>query len=113
MTARPPSAPDPRRGEARVMGEPQDGYWLLSLGRNCPMVPACIRTDENGEKHAFIIDEQVALDRVWHRRGKPISAADYAFAVADIQWCREWQRDDPRCKPSKPIDLTKLPPVEP
>lgn len=81
--------------EARVIGQPQPGYWLVRLVRGGPPVPAAImrvqttsdpETGEAMERSpflaAFIAGEPADLDAVWHRRGTPIDRAEYERRLA-------------------------------
>lgn len=120
---RSPAAPDPRRGETRIMDRPVPGYWLIRLARGAPLVPACIRlihtTSEPGNPDnamerspflaAFVSDEPVDMDRVWLTRGEPIPKIEYLYKCADAAWAKEHAQDEPAANPRKPVDLLQSP----
>lgn len=113
------------RGSPRHASQPEPGYWLVRLVKGGPRVPAAIRivhtTREPGEESnrmdrspfiaAFIAGDPVSIDDVWHRRGEPITEADYNFRVADVRWAQQHASDEPQTQPRKKIDLmqAKLP----
>lgn len=113
------------RAEARVIGQPQEGYWLVRLVKGGPRVPACIRKIETkaepGEPAnrmerssflaAFINGEPVAIDRVWEVRGEPITRQEHDWRVAITDWSMVHAPTTPEANPTEPIDLSKLPPV--
>ena len=113
------------RAEARVIGQPEEGYWLVKLVKNGPRVPACIRRVETrvepGEPAnrmersaflaAFINGEPVAIDRVWEVRGEPISRQEHDYRVAVTDWAIKHAPDEPEAEPTKRIDLNALPPI--
>lgn len=107
--------------ERRDISRPQEGYWLVRLVKKGPLVPAAIirehTTAEPGNPTnkmersptlaAYIAGNPCDIDKVWLRRGAPISEAEYKYQVADGEWARSYAPNDPKAEPNKPIDLLK------
>jgi len=113
----------PKRGPTRIINDPQPGHWMVRLVRGGPYVPAKIerinhepgnpanKLDTGPVLLALIGGEPVDPLEIWHRRGRAIGAAEYAYQLEDYLWCRAHAPDEPKANPRTPIDpLTgKLP----
>jgi hypothetical protein len=114
-----------RRGEPRELDKPRPGYWMLRVVKNGPLVPAAIflrpyveETDEpdaSMERHphyeAFIGGESVPVEKVWHRKGEPITEREYLYQLSDQAWARQYAPDEPKAQSQTPINhLTVKPP---
>jgi hypothetical protein len=49
-------------------------------------------------------------DDVWHRDGDPITAAEYRFRVADLEWMQEHAPHEPAANPYQATDWSSAPP---
>lgn len=115
--------------EPRDISKPHPGYWMLRLAKGAVEVPAAIilhppviyepgnplnKLDRGVRQPyfcAYINGEPFAIDRVWLRRGREITEAEYRFQVKDVEWARTHAPRDPKAMPDKPIDLfTTKPP---
>lgn len=110
---------------SRNLNRPEIGFWMIKLVRNGPEVPASIqweRTEyepgnsENRMERSAILTARIAgeivpWERVWHTKGRRITAQEYAYRVADHKWAREHAPEEPTANPDKPINLltAKLP----
>jgi hypothetical protein len=98
---------------------PDPGFWLVRIHRAgawCPAAIMRLRTQHepgNPENEmerspflaAYISGGVVALEDVWHRRGRAISAGEYWQAVGEIERARARNEYDPRLDPRKPANL--------
>jgi len=98
---------------------------MIRLVKGGPEVPACIQyeqtTHEPGNPEnvmersailtARIRGDVVPTDRVWLRRGRPITKAEYDFQIADAQWAAKYAPAEPKASPDKPVDLNSIPPI--
>lgn len=122
MMRRPYTPPrDPPPG--RRIDRPEPGHWLVRLVRGGPLVPARIfwaqTTHEPGnpenlmERSPFLAAEVggdvVEVDSVWHRRGTPITEAEYRYRLAEMQWATEHAPAEAIAKPRQPVDFTAIP----
>jgi hypothetical protein len=105
--------------------DPEPGFWRLRLAKGGPLVAACIcvveTTTEPGNAGndmagtrsphlaAFVLDEPVAMDRVWHWRLEPITENEYRFQCATAAWAKKFSPEEPIANPKSPVDLKKLP----
>ncbi len=111
--------------EPRLTSRPETGWWTVRLGRGTPRVPAAIMWIEpiaaepgeplndmqdtrSGFLAAFIAGEPVGIEEVWHRKGQPISEAEYQFLVAEAAWVRQHAPDEPVANPTKRVDLSQM-----
>ena len=110
---------------ARQMLSPEPGYWLVTLAKGGPRVPAAIircqtvvdpdfaenRMDGTRSPFlaAFIAGRPAALEEVWHRRGEVITESEYRFRIADAAWATEHKPDEPIAQPRKPVDWLRAP----
>jgi hypothetical protein len=108
----------------RQLGRPEVGFWRLRLVKGGPLVAACIRwceTDAEPDEPsndmagtrspflaAFINDQPVDMDRVWHYRGEPIDEATYRFMVADAAWAAVHAPADPAARPHERVNIRQL-----
>lgn len=105
-----------------VPDEPQAGFYLGTLVRKGPLVPA--RIWREGEVD-FVTEtptgNQILRCTVagnprdpvieWQKLARrPIPQAEYEFQIADGAWAREFAPSDPKANPGQPIDLLKAPP---
>ena len=109
----------------RPQTDPHPGFWLVRLVKRGPLVAACVRVvqttaepdnpenDMTGTRSphlaAFVLDEPVALDRVWNWRLDPITEAEYKFQCANAAWARRFSSEEPIAQPRRPVDLRKVP----
>ena len=107
------------------MDRPEVGWWLMTLTRNGPRVPACIqmvhtvfepgaesnRMERSPFLAAFIAGEPVSVDEVWLRRGVPITRDEYNFRLADLAWAKQHAPEEPIAQPRQRIDLATMPPI--
>jgi hypothetical protein len=106
----------PERGPVRKINDPQPGHWMVRLVRDGPEVPAKIeridhepgnpanKLDTGPVMFALIAGEPVDPLAIWHSRGRPIDAVEYAYQLADYLWCRDHAPDEPKANPRAPID---------
>lgn len=75
---------------SRRLDQPEVGHWLVRLVKGGPLVPARIirahtthdpltgePMDRSPHWHAEIAGKVVDIEAVWHRRGEPITEAEY------------------------------------
>lgn len=124
---RTPRADAPAPPEARMLGHPQPGYWLMRKAKGAPLVPARIwwhctdyepgnalnRMERSPILSAEIAGELVPLSRVWEHRGHEITPDEFRFRLAEAAWLRENAPDDPIANPDKAVDLRALAPIMP
>lgn len=60
---------------------------------------------------AFLDGNPVSLDEVWHRKGDPITKAEYDYMVANAAWAKEHAPHEAIATPRKQLDLRLLPPI--
>ena len=92
-------------GSPIIDGEEQDRSqrWCVEVdGRTC-------RFDKD-LGHRVPLD---ALERWPWVAGNPISEKEYRFMLKRAAWAREHAPEHPAARPHEPIDLRKLPPLEP
>lgn len=113
--------------ESRRIDQPQEGRWLVRLGRNRPLIPAAIMrvqtTSEPGESSnlmerspflaAFIGGEPVALYEVWEGKGTPITDDEYRFRVAEMAWAKRYAPSEPIARPKEAVSLFDRPAIGP
>lgn len=111
--------------EPRRIDRPECGHWLVRLRRGAPKVPAAIlrlevadepdnpREDHSSYLAAFIAGDPVSLDEVWHRRGEPISEAEYSWRVADLQWAKRYAPSEAIARPQEAVSLFDEPAILP
>lgn len=103
------------------MGRPECGCWLIRVVKGGPRVAAriCIvettaepgvpDNDMTGTRSpflaAFVLDEPVDIERVWHSRGEPITEAEFKFRCAEQSWLEQHKPDDPMATPAAPVNL--------
>ena len=111
----------------RRMDRPEPGYFLMTLVKNGPRIPAAIiwvesvaepgvpGNDMRGTRSrhlaAFIAGDPVPVDSVWLRRGIPITKEEHDFRCADIAWAKQHAPEEAIAQPRKRIDLATAPPV--
>lgn len=107
----------------RQIERAQEGHWRLRMTKGGPLVAACIKrvqtvcepgNESNAMERspflaAFIDGESVAMERVWHYRGDPITEAEHDFMVAEAAWCRANAPEEPAAQPTRRVDLSRLP----
>lgn len=107
--------------EARDITRPEIGYWAVRLVRGGPAIGAAITcvqtTSEPGEfgnrmeRSPFLIGmlggKIVTPNEIWERRGKPITAAEYAYLIESQEWDTANAPDAPLANPHQPIDLNQ------
>ena len=106
----------------------REGCWIVRRGPSFPEVPARIwRVDHEPGNPCNKLDRwppyiwmaEIAgepadpLDIALYREARGITEGHYKFLCADMAWSREWQPNDPRLRPKRMADLTKLPPIGP
>ena len=104
--------------------DPRPGYWLVRAAKGGPTVAACIRVvtttaepdnpdnvmaERSPHLAAFILDEPVALDKVWHWRIKEIDEAEYRYQCDAAVWAKRFSPDEPIANPRKKVDLRNVP----
>lgn len=107
---------------ARQIDRPCEGHWLVRLVKGGPLVPARIARvqtthdpvtgepmDRSPHWHAEIAGEVVAVDDVWHRRGQPITEAEYRYRLADMAWAAEHAPTEPVARPRQRVDFATMP----
>jgi hypothetical protein len=107
---------------ARRIDRPEAGHWLVRLVKGGPMVPARIiraqttqdpitgePMDRPAHWHAEIGGDVVAVDAVWHRRGQPISEAEYRYRLAEMAWAKDHAPAEPIASPRARVDFSTMP----
>ena len=105
---------------ARQIDRPEPGSWAVRQTKGGVEVAARIFWcgHEPGEPtnllerpflDAEINGERVPPSRVWERRGRPLSEADYRWMLADRAWAREHAPHDPAANPHQPVDWLTAP----
>ncbi len=107
---------------------PVVGTWRVKLIMDGPWVPVRIWDEaergEDGELledenlHLVVNGEEKELTENWAQRlnlsDEPISEVDYAYYLKLNAWAAEHAPDTaPEAKPKTPIDVHKIPPIEP
>lgn len=108
----------------RQLGRPEVGFWRLRLVKGGPLVGACIkwvRTDAEPDEPgndmtgtrspflaAFINDQPVDIDRVWHSKGVPIDEAEYRFMCAEAAWATAYAPTEPAARPHERVNIRQL-----
>lgn len=109
--------------EPRVIGQAQQGCWMIRAVKNGPLIPARIFwcSHEPGVPEnlldrwpipflaAEIAGRWVDVDRVWHVKGRPITEAEFRFQMADLEHAKRWRPNEAIAQPHKPVDLRSLP----
>jgi hypothetical protein len=105
---------------ARIVDQPQPGFFRLRLVRGGPWVCARIYipcpmdpfTGEPTERPRLICaeinGEDVEAHRVWHF-GEPITASEFEFLLAESRWAHRYSPADPKANPRKKIDPLNIP----
>ncbi len=103
---------------------PEPGFWLVRKHRKgawCPAAILRLKTEfEPGSREnnfmerspflaAFISGEVVALEDVWHSRGRRITQIEYWRAVDEIEKAKARGDYDPRSHPFRAIKLDAIP----
>ena len=104
--------------------DPRPGYWLVCAAKGGPTVAACVRVvttiaepdnpdnamaERSPHLAAFILDEPVALDKVWHWRLQEIDEGEYRYQCDAAAWARRHSPDEPIANPRKKVDLRNVP----
>ena len=108
----------------RQMSKPEVGAWRLRLVKGGPLVGACIRwvettvdpnfadNDMTGTRSrflaAFVNDEPVDIERVWHTKGEPIDEPTYRFMCAEAVWAKAYSPTEPAARPKERVRLGQL-----
>ena len=66
------------------------------------------RFDRSRFLAAFINDQPVDMDRVWHAKGQQIDAAEYAFMVAEAAWATAYAPTEPAARPHERVNIKQL-----
>ncbi len=109
---------------ARQLGRPEVGFWRLRLVKGGPLVAACIRwvkttyePDEPSNQMAgtrspflaaFVNDQPVDIERVWHSKGEVIDEQTYHFMCADAAWAVTYAPNEPAARPAERVNIRQL-----
>lgn len=104
----------------RVVDQPQPGLFKMRLVRRGPFVPAKIEkidgkwtaTINGAEQWPPSADPVAAAGvlRIWHGAAA-ITAQEYEYLIELKAWAEASAPEHPAANPTKPIDLSSLPPV--
>ena len=106
--------------EPRQLDAPAAGQWMIRCCRRCPPVAARIALchhepglPDNPVDQPYL-QGQVGLDlvdpvEIWHRRGHPISEAEWHYQIAILKWLADNRPTDPRVRYREPVDLAAIP----
>lgn len=106
--------------EPRQLLDPQAGHWLVRCCRRCPEVAARIwLCDHEAGMPDNPVDQpylqgQIGLDlvppeEVWHRRGHPISEAEFHHQIAWLGWAERNEPDHPSFTYRQPVNIQAVP----
>ena len=109
--------------EQRDISAPREGFWLVRLRKDGPLVPATITRHQTlfDPAHPTVLMERsphlsarigfdyVPISDVWERRGTVITKAEYDYQMRLAAWARVHAPSDPRAKPRAPIDHMTAP----
>lgn len=128
MTNRKPALPSPWEGRKGVSSDYlEEGYWLFRWGKDTPEVPAriwrewCDHEPGNPDNkldtgpinlwRAEVAGEEVDPYRVQHgRKTQRLTAQQYRFRLAQRDWLKDWEPENPKVQPHRRVDLRKMPP---
>jgi hypothetical protein len=107
---------------------PEPGYWAISLTKggvevaariywtSCPDCGSVIDdsfppniSERSPTLAAEINGAPVAIEEVWHRRGRDIDEAEYRFLIADRAWARQHAPNRPEANPTTRVDPLTAP----
>ncbi len=106
--------------EPRRIDKPEPGLWAVRLRSRAVEVGARIFWCEHepGEPgnlleqpflDAEINGERVPPSRVWERRGRAITTAEYRWMIADRKWAAAHAPHEPAATPHQPVDWLTAP----
>lgn len=109
---------------ARILNNPEPGYWMVRWKRGAPEMPAAIvecnhepGNPENLLERSILVANhgwrEVDPMEIWTRKGRPITEAEYRFQLARAEYADAHAPDEPEAAPRTAVDLTAIPPVRP
>lgn len=111
---------------ARIVSDPQPGFFVTRLTKCGPMVPAVIwrpcpleidhyegiiqPLDRWPHLQARILDHDVHPETVWST-GRSVPRAEWEYLTATVNWAQVWAPDHPLANPKTPISIDKMAPA--
>ena len=99
----------------RRVDSPRVVYQMQRLVRGGPEVPACITQEFDAHNEPVLIARirgvVVDINDVWLVRGREVTADEYAYQMARVNWADNHAPHDRRANPERRIRLNDMPPI--